>query len=398
MMAKTEPTVQPGLDRLLADKVALSELRDARVGVLCNPTSVTSDLEFAVDALRTAGVEPVRLFGPEHGVTSAAQDMESVEDQRDDLTDLPVVSLYGEDTDSLRPNAADLEGLDIVLADIQDVGARYYTYANTVGLMMEACGAQGIEVWVLDRPNPIGGTRTAGPLVNESMQSFVGMQPLPTRHGMTMGELATFFDRYGGWSCDFRVVAMRGYSRSMWFDETGLPWVMPSPNMPTLATATVYPGQCLLEGTNLSEGRGTTRPFELFGAPYVDAYKLRDRLREFDLPGVAFRPVAFRPKFQKHANRTCYGLQLHITDRYKFESLACGYAIVSACHELFDAFSWRQEEYEFVDDRLAIDLLLGDASIREQLESSVDPVKLARSFDSVDREFDERREACLIYD
>lgn len=393
-----QPHVQTGLDRLLADSPRIQRLKGARVGLLANPSSVTHTLEHAIDALDARGVHLVRLFGPEHGVRAEAQDMESVAETRDPISGIETVSLYGATYDSLRPRPEHLQGLDIVLCDIQDVGARYYTYAYTIGLMMQACGEAGVEVWVLDRPNPITGEWVEGNIVRDDMRSFVGMQPLATRHGMTMGELARFFDRYAGWSCELDVVEMRGWQRRMWYDQTGLPWVMPSPNMPTLDTAIVYPGQCLIEGTTLSEARGTTRPFELFGAPGVDAPRLRARLMEYDLPGVRFRLASFRPMFQKHANTTCAGLQLHITNREVFESVTTSYAILSAFLEQYDAFAWRTEVYEFVDNQLAIDLLLGDDAVRKALEAGADPVELARAHDPLRDEFAARRRDCLLYE
>jgi uncharacterized protein YbbC (DUF1343 family) len=392
--------VRTGLDRLLADEQRLARLRDARVGLLVNPTSVTAQLVHAIDALRSAGVAIVRIFGPEHGVRGEAQDMESVDGARDPVTDLPVVSLYGDSVESLAPEREDLDGLDIVLADIQDIGARYYTYAYTVGLLMEACGEADVEVWVLDRPNPLGGEVVRGDVVAPEFRSFVGMQPLATRHGMTLGELALFFARHCDWSCDLEIVEMQGWTRDMWFDETGLPWVMPSPNMPTLETATVYPGQCLLEGTNLSEGRGTTRPFELFGAPWIEPRELREELETFDeIEGVLFREISFRPMFQKHARTTCRGLQLHVTDRDSFDSLATSYALLSVLLRLYpDAFDWRTETYEFVSDRLAIDLLLGDDTLRERLEAGDDPIALADADSERRATFDELRADCLLYE
>jgi uncharacterized protein YbbC (DUF1343 family) len=324
--------------------------------------------------------------------------MEAVEQSRDPISQIPTISLYGATYDSLQPPQEALEDLDIVIADIQDVGSRYYTYAYTVGLMMQACGQAGVEVWVLDRPNPINGEAVEGNVVRDEVRSFVGMQPLAVRHGMTLGELAGFFDRYCGWECDYDVVEIRGWQRDMWYDDTGLEWVMPSPNMPTLETATVYPGQCLLEGTNLSEARGTTRPFELCGAPFVDAVALRSRLESYDLPGVGFRLASFRPMFQKHANTTCSGLQLHVTNRESFESITTSFALMSAMLELSDDFEWRTEAYEFVDDELAIDLLLGDSNLREALEAGQNPVELARTHDPASEEFAERRRECLLYE
>lgn len=391
-------TVKSGLDVLLRDTARLQALRGRRVGLLVNPTSVTAELVHAVDALRAAGLNVVRLFGPEHGVRGEAQDMEAVGEATDPITGIPTVSLYGHTFDSLRPRLEDLDGLDIVLADIQDIGARYYTYIYTIGLMMDACGEAGLEVWVLDRPNPLDARVVEGNVLLDEYRSFVGMQPLAIRHGMTAGEAAQFFARFGGWSCELTVVQCEGYRRSMWFDETGLPWVMPSPNMPTLDTAIVYPGQCILEGTNISEARGTTRPFELFGAPWIDAMELCRRLHAYELPGVRFRAVSFRPKFQKHAGVTCAGAQIHVTDRARFESITTTFCILSELLRMGpDDFRWREEAYEFVGDQLAVDLLIGDPVIRKGLEDGDDPIELARLTSRRRAEFDERRAACLLY-
>lgn len=390
--------VRTGLDVLLNDSARLAVLRERKVGLLVNPTSVTHDLVHAVDALRAAGVEITRLFGPEHGVRGEAQDMEAVAENFDPITGIPTVSLYGHEISSLRPTAADLDGLDVVLADIQDVGARYYTYIYTIGLMMDACGAAGVEVWVLDRPNPINGVAVEGNVLLDEYKSFVGLQPLANRHGMTVGEAALFFQRFGGWTCELTVVEMTGYRRAMWFDETGLPWVLPSPNMPTLDTAITYPGQCIIEGTNISEARGTTRPFELFGAPWIDAVEFCAALRAYELPGCRFREVSFRPKFQKHAGETCAGAQVHVTDRDAFESVTMTFCILAELLKLYpEQFRWREEAYEFVGDKLAIDLLIGDPVLRKGLEDGDDPVALSKIRSNRRAEFDERRASCLIY-
>jgi len=387
--------VETGLHRLLRADGALD---GARVGLLANPTCVTEELDHGLDALLERGVDIVRLFGPEHGIRAAAQDMEAVAPSADPLTGIPTVSLYGDDVGSLRPDPGAVEDLDVLLVDIQDVGARYYTYASTVGLTMDVCGEVGTEVWVLDRPNPLGGDVIEGNCVSPELRSFVGTQPIPNRHGMTLGELARFFVRYGGWSCELEVVEMRGWERTRWYDETGLPWVMPSPNMPTLETAAVYPGMCLLEGTNVSEGRGTTRPFELFGAPYADGRRLRERLASFDFDGVRFRATAFRPMFQKHAGETCHGVQIHVTDREAFRSVPVGYAAVSALRRGSpEAFDWRREPYEFVDNELAIDLLVGDRELRKAIEVGEDPSALCRAARSDREDFEQRRQKCLLY-
>jgi uncharacterized protein YbbC (DUF1343 family) len=390
--------VSSGLDVLLTEPAWRDRLRGKKVGLLVNPTAVTSSLVHAIEALTSADVQIVRLFGPEHGVRAEAQDMESVEQQHDPISGLPVVSLYGHTFESLTPTAADLEGVELMLADLQDIGARYYTFCYTIGLVMKACGEAQIPVWVLDRPNPLGGQVVEGNIVEPAYRSFVGLQPLPTRHAMTMGELATFFARFCDWPCELEVVPMRGWRRDMWFDQTGLPWVMPSPNMPTLDTATIYPGQCLLEGTNMSEGRGTTRPFELFGAPYVDATRLKDALDACELPGVIWRLASFKPMFQKHAGQICRGLQWHISDRDAMRSLDASLCLIAACWRLFSPdFAWRTKAYEFVDDLPAIDLLLGAHGLREAIEAGEDPRPLMNAPSPARAEFDARRAQCLIY-
>ncbi len=391
--------VLTGLDRLLAEPTRLKELSQLRVALLVNPTSVTRSLEHAVEAFTRSGVKIERLFAPEHGVRADAQDMETVTETTDSISGIPVISLYGATIESLTPTAAHLEGLDVVICDIQDIGARYYTYVYTIGLMMQACGKAGVRVIILDRPNPITGEHIEGNIVLPEFTSFVGMQPLATRHAMTAGELAHFFAKFGGWNCEFEVIEMQGWKRSMWYDQTGLPWVMPSPNMPTLDTATIYPGQCLLEGTNLSEGRGTTRPFELFGAPFVDPVALKNYLEALNIPGTAWRLAAFRPTFQKQAGQVCRGLQLHVTDRNTLDSTATSYAILAGLLATArDGFAWRHEVYEFVADRLAIDLLLGDDKLRLALEAGENPLTLARNNQDTRLEFEARRKECLLYE
>lgn len=389
--------VKTGLDRLIDDGYRLDYLKNRNVGLLSNPSSITSDLTHAVDALQSRGVELDRLFGPEHGIRAEAQDMEPVQSGTDTISGIPTVSLYGQTEKSLTPEPEDVEDLDTVIVDLQDVGSRYYTYIYTAGLIMKTCGHTDTEVWILDRPNPIRGDRIEGNILEEHLQSFVGMQPIATRHGMTIGELADFFDQYGGWSCDFEVISMEGWSRDQWFDETGLPWVLPSPNMPQLQTASIYPGMCLLEGTNCSEGRGTTRPFEIIGAPYVDPHALKARLDDYELPGIEFRVCSFRPTFQKHAGRNCQGVQLHVTDRNRLKSVATGMATLKALSELNDEFGWRQEAYEFVDDKLAIDLLLGDRQLRRDLMNGAHPLELAEARNDRLNTFLERRKSVLRY-
>jgi len=404
-------TVQSGLDVLCEDRLDL--LRGRRVGVLCHPASVASDLTHAVDRLIEAGVRPTRLYGPEHGVRGEAQDMIGVDDDHDRRTGIPVVSLYGETFESLAPSAADLADIDVLVVDLQDVGSRYYTYIWTMVLALEAAFRAGVAVVVLDRPNPLGGLAIEGGTVGQAYESFVGLGAVPVRHGLTIGEVARLRLPGMPWGGarfarpiegDLMVVPMRGWRRAMNFVEAGLPWVMPSPNMPTPATALVYPGQCLFEATNLSEGRGTTRPFEIVGAPFLDGYEWVAALtemarKELPLPGVRFRPLSFRPTFHKFAGRSCGGVQLHVTDRAAFRPYATGIALIASAHRLAPAeFRWRTEPYEFVADPPAIDLLSGGGDVRRTVDANASLGELIASFAPFEREFAEQRRPALLRD
>ncbi len=394
----SSPEVRTGLDLIAAE--GFRPWRGLRIGLVCNPTTLDRRLAHLADLLAGRG-DPrlVRLFGPEHGVRGTAQDMIGVDGlARDARSGVPVVSLYGSTFESLSPSPETLEGLDALVFDIQDVGSRYYTYVYTLMLCMEAAARAKVAVWVLDRPNPIGGLEIEGNLVADRFRSFVGMHPLPVRHGMTVGELATLFKEERGIACELSVVEMDGWRRGMLQDETGLPWIPPSPNMPTLDTALCYPGQCLLEGTNLSEGRGTTRPFETFGAPFIEPHALADRLAALDLPGVAFRPLWFQPTFHKHAGQSCGGLMLHVTDRRAYRPFATGLAAIAAVRELWPReFRWRTERYEFVEDRLAFDLLCGTDEVRLALEAGRSVADLRASWAGAEADFARRRARHLRY-
>ncbi len=363
----TRYRLNTGLDRLLADDVRMRELRGARVGLLGHPASVTRRWEHALDALLNSGVRPVRLFGPEHGLRGEAQDMIAVDQAVDPISGIPTVSLYGSTFASLTPRPDDLVDLDVMLVDLQDVGARYYTYVYTAMLAAEACADAGVRCLVLDRPNPIGGA-TEGGTVLRGFESFVGMLPLPARHGLTTAEVLRLAQQRGR-HIDAEIIEIDGWHHGMWFDDTDAPWVLPSPNLPTYDSALVYPGMCLLEGTNLSEGRGTTRPFELFGAPWVDACALREELMSLGVPGAVLRLASFEPTFQKWGRQRCSGLQVHVVDRALFEPVRFGAAVLWACRQLFDgAFAWRRDAYEFVDDIPAIDLLFGSDAARRAID------------------------------
>jgi len=391
------PVVTSGLEVFLAERVPAFEGR--RLGLIANAAAV--DTQLASAARRIAAEKRLTLaalFGPEHGVSGGAQDMIAVSGERDGARGLPVHSLYGDSEASLRPAPAMLDGIDVLVADLQDVGSRYYTFAATIAMALEEIGPRGGRVVVLDRPNPIGGTRVEGPGLDPAMRSFVGHIEVPIRHGLTMGELVTAHARRLGLDGALEVVPMRGWRRWMDFEATGLPWIPPSPNMPTVETAVVYPGACLVEATNLSEGRGTTRPFEWIGAPWLDGERLRSELEKEGLPGVAFRPIAFVPQFQKWAGRACGGVALHVTSRETFLPVRTGVALLAAAKRLAPRdFAWRQEPYEFVSDRPAIDLLTGSAAVREGIEAGAPLRVLTAGWDEAERAWDVARREHFLY-
>ena len=385
--------VRSGLDQLLARP---SLVRGLRLGLIANPTAVTADLVHAVQALHAArGVRLKALFGPEHGIWADAQDLVEVEDSRDPLTGLPVFSLYGK---TRVPTAAMLGSLDALVFDVQDVGARYYTFIYTLLHALEACAEHGKALVVLDRPNPLGGDSLDGNVLDPAFLSFVGLHPLAVRHGMTVGELALMFRAERNLDVDLRVVRMRGWRRAMAFEETGLPWVLPSPNMPTVDTAFVYPGGCLVEGTNLSEGRGTTRPFELVGAPWLDPWALARELGRERLAGVAFRPVFFTPTFQKHAGRVCGGVQVHVRDRARFPAfLAYLLLIHHARRQAPERFAWRDPPYEYEHVKRPIDILCGTDAVRRTMDEGLSPRRLAAGWSRERQAFRRRRAEYLLY-
>ncbi len=385
-------TVVPGLETFLGE--VLPDKAGARIGLLCNHTAVTRELHHAADLLAArSDVELTRLFGPEHGVRGAAQDMVPVAGELDQATRVEVVSLYGKDEDSLRPPPGSMDDLDLLVVDIQDVGSRYYTFAATMAMAMEEAAKAGVEVVVCDRPNPIRGDLVEGPAMEPGFESFVGWLPVVTRHGLTMGELAMLHwisMSANGLDLELTVVPAKGWARDMAFRDTGLPWVAPSPNMPTPTTALVYPGGCLVEGTNLSEGRGTTQPFELVGAPWVDGPAFARRLNGLGLPGVGFRACWFTPMFHKHAGRPCQGVQVHVTDETRFRPVLTGVAILAEAMK-FPGFGWRTEAYEFVSDRPAIDLLAGSDRLRAALEQGASPFDVSRTWHDAEERFMEER-------
>jgi uncharacterized protein YbbC (DUF1343 family) len=337
------------------------EFRGARIGAVLHPASVSSKLEHASRILERFNGELFRLaafFGPQHGFLGQTQDnMAEWKTYEHPRLHIPIYSLYGEHRE---PTAEMLQNIDAVVIDLQDIGARYYTFIWTLYLCMRACEKHGVHVVVLDRPNPINGLTIEGPILDSDYRSFVGMHPIHVRHGRTIAELALQFRNEAFLNCRLSILPVRNWKRAMWFDETGLPWVVPSPNMPTLETATVYPGMCLLEGTNISEGRGTTRPFEIFGAPFIEAEQLCRELNNSKLPGVFFREAYFQPAFHKFAGQLCGGAQLHVVDRNSFRPFATGVEIIKRIRKLCgDQFQWKQPPYEYEWKRLPIEILIG---------------------------------------
>lgn len=391
--------VRTGLDLWVSDD--FRALRRQSVGAIVNPSSVDSRMRHLADLLAAApDLRLKALFAPEHGVRAEAQYMVAVDHQsRDERTGTPIHSLYGKTFDSLSPRLEWLEGLDALVFDVQDVGSRYYTYVSTMALAMKAAAKAKVAFYVLDRPNPIGGAQAEGNLVGERYRSFVGLFALPNRHGMTVGELARYLNAEERFGCELTVVRCEGWRRAQYWDQTGLCFVPPSPNMPTPETALVYPGMCLGEGTNLSEGRGTCRPFEQFGAPWLDSRALVERLNGARLAGVLFRPVAFTPSFDKYRGQLCSGAMLHVVDRTAFQPLRTGIAVFQAARELGgEKFAWRDGSYEFVDDVPAFDLLCGTDHVRKGIESGLSLERLLDGFDEQLAAFLSRRSSCLLYD
>jgi uncharacterized protein YbbC (DUF1343 family) len=363
-------SVRLGSERLLASGALMKK----RVGIVSNPASIDVHFQHIVRALADApGITLAAIFGPQHGFRADVQDnMIETGHASDPTRGVPVYSLYSE---TREPTAEMLKGLDVLVIDLQDVGSRIYTFVYTMANCLRACKKHGVPVIVTDRPNPIGGNQTDGPMLVEGFESFVGQFPIPMRHGMTIAELARFFNEAFGIGADLTIVPMENWAREMYYEDTGLPWVMPSPNMPTIDTAVVYPGTVLFEGTNVSEGRGTTRPFELIGAPWVDAEALAEALAAYNLPGVHFRPVVFEPTFQKHARQACGGCQIHVLDRVACGVVAAAVAVLVEIRAQNPAkFEWRQPPYEYEMTKLPFDILAGSSELRQQIENR-EPVR-----------------------
>ncbi|WP_283153518.1 exo-beta-N-acetylmuramidase NamZ family protein [Guptibacillus hwajinpoensis] len=380
-----------GVEVLLEDQKELIEGKS--VGLITNPTGVDQELNSIVDLLHNdSDVDLKALYGPEHGVRGSAQAGEYVEYYTDEETGLPVYSLYGS---TKKPTPEMLEGIDVLLFDIQDVGTRFYTYIYTMAYAMEAASENDIEFIVLDRPNPLGGEAVEGPVLDDEYASFVGKYEIPLRHGMTVGELASLFNEEFEIGADLTVVEMDKWKRDMYYDDTPLEWVLPSPNMPTLDTALAYPGAALIEGTNVSEGRGTTKPFELIGAPFINATELASELNELKLPGVDFRAASFTPSFSKHAGELTHGVQIHVTDKEAFKPVKTGLSLVKTIHDLYP------EDFEFRAENSAgvsfFDLLVGNGWIREGIENGDSVKKMEKQWEDDLKDFKEVREDYLLY-
>ena len=392
--------VRTGLDILAAQNFA--PLHGLKIGLVTHPAAVDAQLRHAIELISgESKVKLAAIFGPEHGLLGQAQDLIAVgADESKKETPIAVHSLYGGSVESLRPSGEQLKGLDALVIDMQDIGSRYYTFQATMRYCLEAALPRGLRVFVLDRPNPLGGEMVEGPALQKRFESFVGAHDLAIRHGLTMGELAMLYQRELDLGPgELHVVGCDGWKRSDYFDQTGLPWVLPSPNMPTPETALVYPGQCLIEGTNLSEGRGTTRPFEICGAPWLDAAKLARRMNDEKLSGVRFRAVWFRPTFQKHAGKDCGGVQLHVTDRKTFQPVRTSLALLAVMREMSGKnFAWRTEIYEFVSEPIAIDLLFGSDRERKHLEAGQPWRDLLPAWKAEEASFVQRRHRALLYD
>lgn len=392
----SENSIRAGID--LLEKKWPERLKGSSIGLLVHPASINKNLEHSVNLfVKSKKITLKALFGPQHGIRGETQDnMVEWEGFIDPITGLPVFSLYGH---TRKPEPWMLKDTDALVIDVQDAGSRYYTFIWTMELCMQACMEMGKSVVLLDRPNPIGGKITEGPVSETTFASFVGQRPLPVRHGMTMGEIGNYIRNEFYPSLNYYVIPMNGWRRKLWFDETGLPWVMPSPNMPTPDTAAVYPGMCLFEATNISEGRGTTRPFEIFGAPFIEPERVIHHIKTFKLPGAVFRPLYFKPTFQKHAGKLCGGAQIHVINRERFRSFKTGVAILKTIHDLYpEFFEWKKPPYEYETEKMPIDILAGTDRLRTDIENGETLDRMEEWWQGQCRKFDrEVRKHFLLY-
>lgn len=387
--------VKLGLEKALEESENL--FKGLKVGLICNQASVNHQFEHAADIFfENENINLVSLFGPQHGIRGDVQDnMIETGHSVDSITKLPIYSLYSE---TRIPTELMLANLDALVFDLQDVGCRVYTFIYTMANAMTTCAKYGKKFFVLDRPNPINGNNIEGNALEIGHESFVGQYPIPMRHGLTVGELALLFNEEFNINCDLTVVKMGGWSREMYYDETDCPWVLPSPNMPTVDTAIVFPGTVYLEGTQISEGRGTTKPFEIVGAPFIKPNELNEVLNNYNLNGVIFRSVNFIPTFQKHAQESCGGVFLHVTDRHTFEPVITGIAIVKAIHDLYpNDLKWKTTPYEYAFNRNPFDVISGTFTTREQIEKELSVKEIKESWQDDQDKFKLLREKYLIY-
>jgi len=387
--------IQTGLQSLFSEELSL--LAKKRIGLLCHPASIDQNYTHIVELLfKHPKINLTTIFSPQHGLKGEKQDnmIESIHGI-DELTQLPFYSLYSE---TRMPTPEMLQNIDVLVIDLQDVGTRVYTFIYTMAYCMQACKTSGKEVIVLDRPNPINAEMVEGNILDLALKSFVGGYPIPMRHGMTIGELAFLFNEEFDIGCALQVVKMRNYRRDMWYDETELPWIYPSPNMPTLNSAILYPGMVLFEGTTLSEGRGTTLPFELIGAPYINPYELKEKIDSYNLPGVMFRPLYFEPTFHKYSQKVCGGVQIHVIERNIFKPYLTGLALLQSIKSLYpNDFEWKQPPYEYEYVKLPIDLLIGDQNIRKNLDAKQDIYYIEKHWINDLMHFSEKRKRVLLY-
>ncbi len=384
-----------GIDSFLAHPPA--DLLNKRWGLLSNQASVNQEGYYSKDLLRGKFENNLTcLFSPQHGFWGTEQDnMVETPDSLDPATGLPIYSLYSQ---TRRPTSRMLEAFDVLLIDLQDVGTRVYTFITTLAYCLQEARRHEKKIVVLDRPNPIGGLAVEGNVLQPDWASFVGVFPLPMRHGLTIGELAELFNQELAILAELRVISLEGWDRSLYFDQTGYPWIMPSPNMPGLNTALVYPGQVLLEGTNISEGRGTTRPFEIFGAPFIDPLKLKKYLKDVSLPGVHLMEMAFRPTFQKWQGQECRGFFLRVHNRQVFKPYFTSLTLLQAIRANYpEVFVWKTPPYEYETKRLPIDLLIGDQEIRQALENGEPIPELEATWQEGLNDFLRKREKYLLY-
>ncbi len=387
--------VKIGLEKVLEEQTNL--LKGLRVGLICNQASVNRKFQHAADLFFDhSEINLTTLFGPQHGIRGDVQDnMIETEHTTDNLTRLPIYSLYSE---TREPTETMLQNLDALVFDLQDVGCRVYTFIYTMANAMKACAKHGKKFFVLDRPNPIGGVKVEGNLLEKGFESFVGQFPIPMRHGLTVGELAQLFNKEFDINCDLTIVKMDGWQREFYMDETNAPWVMPSPNMPTVDTAVVFPGTVYFEGTQVSEGRGTTRPFEIVGAPYIDSKKLSDALTSLELQGVIFRSINFLPTFQKHHSEQCGGVFLHVTERESFDPVITGIGIIKTIFDLYKHdFKWKDTAYEYVFDKNPFDVISGTSKTRQQIETGNSLKDIQNYWKNDEQEFQSLRKQYLLY-